>query len=158
MATDYIVKNSGAAMEFVASAAGAYNVRVDVPDLILKVGHFVDGSGDAATVPSTGFTTNDTIQFLLPKGLYLHGWAIQMLTVEGGVATAFAGVTGTLELMFATTEVDLNSLTTQEVNEGDEPGYLVLNDTTYLVITFDTAATALCQFVLHINGSQLPQV
>jgi hypothetical protein len=157
MSIDYFVKNSGADMPWAGNAAEAYNIHIDIPKLIGRTGYFVDSSGVALTVPSTGFAVNDTIQFLLPKGLYIHGWGIQVFVKEGGACTCFAGVTGTTDLMFATGEVDLNALTTQEVNQGDEPGYVVLDATTYLVIDFDTAATAVAIFALHINGSQIPQ-
>lgn len=157
MATDYFVKNNGAAMQF-NGRGSAIEILIDTADLCSKADFFVDSSGDASTVPSTGFTTNDTIQYLLPKGLVLGGpWATQIHTAEGGVATAFIGVTGALELFYATTEIDLNSITTQEVDQGDEVGYVVLNATTYLVITFDTAATAVVKFTFACSGFQIEQ-
>lgn len=155
---DYYVKDNGAAMPLHSGGKGI-QLHIDIPDLIGKTSYFVDSSGDALTVPSTGFADNDTVSWLLPKGLVLgKPWAVQVHTAEGGACTAWLGVTGDTDYFFATGEINLNSAdTTQEVDQGDEPGYAVVNATTYLVLEFDTAATAVAIFTFACKAFQIEQ-
>jgi hypothetical protein len=127
---------------------------------------FVDTSGDALTIPSTGFAASDILEvFQVPAGFHLICVGARVTTAEGGACTADIGnvsATQTNELAAGADDYmgtfNLNSETTQITLVGDTDigantthGVVFITDGS-IDVTFATAATAVAVFDIWAMG------
>lgn len=95
MAINFNFKDEGYAIPYDALSWTPLRRRIDVPALIANQSHgqeLVDDDGLVVALPSTGFAATNILRvFKVPAGTIVRLAGLNVLTVEGGVATVDIG-------------------------------------------------------------------
>lgn len=146
----------------------AIQVKIDVPSLIAN-GGLTDSSGNALSVPSTGFSDEDIIKIPVNAGTMIraNGLAVQVTTAEGGACTCKIGCqtasqihTGVADDDGWMVDVNLNSvgydMTAHDDGFGSDNfnGILFITDG-YIDIEFNTDLTAVTVFKVSADAVEM---